>query len=71
MRFLLEIELGNDAMQTPADLARSLQVVVGELAILALEVHRSGPELRLVSSSIRDDNGNTVGSFRFEESESG
>ncbi len=56
-RFTLTIELGNDAMRTRADVGRAL-------AQLARSPRFSGDE-----GKIRDENGNTVGSWRFEESE--
>ena len=58
--FNLTIELGNDAMQTPEDVARKLRELAAyinrEYATFLPEHHR-----------IRDDNGNTVGSFGLEE----
>jgi len=58
-KFTLRIELGNDAMQTPYDVARALQAVASRLM--------GGDE----NGGIRDANGNSVGSFSgdFEESE--
>jgi Flp pilus assembly protein TadG len=49
--FKLSIELGNDAMQTAEDVANALQDIADELASGASDGH------------IRDDNGNTVGTW--------
>jgi hypothetical protein len=55
--FKLTIELGNDAMETNTDVARALTQVVKKIR-----------ESRLNDAgSIRDDNGNTVGEWSFEE----
>jgi hypothetical protein len=48
-KFTLEIKLGNDAMQDQCDVARALAKLAGELT------GRSG--------TIRDDNGNRVGTW--------
>lgn len=65
MKFTLEIELGNEAMQTPFDVGKAL-VNVG----LLLNSHEAGSfktfeELDAYDrkGSIRDVNGNTVGKW--------
>lgn len=50
MKFKLEIELGNDAMQDQHDVAKVLRDVAN---------HLGGPYG--LSGKIKDDNGNTVG----------
>lgn len=62
MRFVLTINLGNEAMQTASDIARALRdtaskLVQGGYGNLASDGD-SGP--------IRDDNGNRVGSWHVE-----
>jgi len=54
MKFSLEIELGNDAMSTPDDVAYLLGVVAEQLD--AVDAFGPGDEGRT-----RDVNGNTVG----------
>lgn len=53
--FHLEIELGNDAMRRPVDLADALHGIGQKV----LKGAREG--------SVRDANGNRVGTFHFEE----
>jgi hypothetical protein len=54
-RFTLAIELGNEAMQTPQDVAGALRRVADTVG---------GSTARLVDSQhVRDRNGNTVGSW--------
>lgn len=53
MKFQLEIELGNDAMQTTEDVAEALEQVAKELSLIV-----SG------WGSIRDRNGNKVGTWK-------
>lgn len=55
MKFTLEIELGNDAMQTSDDVAEALANVTNSLL--------DG----LTSGAIRDANGNTVGKWNLPE----
>jgi hypothetical protein len=52
--FTLSITLGNDAMQTPQDVARALEYIV-------MRLHR-GADM----GNIKDINGNNVGSFEGE-----
>lgn len=54
--FRIEIELGNDAMRTNADIIRTLKRLAGKVRQLA-----DGGEER----KILDDNGNTVGKWGF------
>lgn len=57
MFFTLSIHLGNDAMQSPYDLALALRKLAGRLA-------DDGYEPALPDSGvIRDDNGNNVGTW--------
>lgn len=51
--FTVTIRLGNDAMQTQEDVARALRTVAAKLDTGETE------------GKIRDDNGNTVGEFKF------
>lgn len=59
MTFRVEIEIGNDAMQTAADLALALKGVAEDLTEAELE----GRDLSTVHNVIRDVNGNRVGVF--------
>lgn len=59
MTFRVEIELGNDAMQTAADLSLALKGVAEDLTEAELE----GRDLSTVHNVIRDANGNRVGVF--------
>lgn len=60
MKFTLTIELGNAAMQTPADVAAALVgVAYKQLAGTLWTDADSGP--------IRDKNGNTVGRWEVEQ----
>ncbi len=52
--FQIEIEMGNDGMQTNGDVAKALHAVADKL--------ETGHHL-FSGSSIRDPNGNTVGRF--------
>ncbi len=56
MKFILEIELGNDAMRNRADVARKLKEVAADL----VKVYSDRESAR-----IRDLNGNTVGKWEF------
>ena len=60
MTFKLEIELGNDAMQSAYDVALALSEAVRQLTL-----HRgySEPLQHEEQGSIRDVNGNRVGSW--------
>ena len=57
MKFTLTIELGNDAMQTPEDVAGALREVADDVERTSMpqDGHR-----------VRDYNGNTVGRWVFE-----
>lgn len=54
-QFKLKIKLGNDAMQTPEDVAAALRKVASRLEGQTLE------------GRIRDINGNTVGAFEYDD----
>jgi hypothetical protein len=54
--FTLKIETGNDAMRTDADVARALRAVAAALEAQSQQAR----------GTIRDDNGNTVGSWTFK-----
>jgi hypothetical protein len=58
-RFILELELGNDAMRGWADIARALRQVADHIDGPSNEVPEEGD-----SNSIRDVNGNRVGGWR-------
>ncbi len=61
MRFVLTIELGNDAMQTSHDIANALRKVATRLALYpACEPQADNAD------AIRDDNGNRVGGWHVE-----
>ena len=53
--FILEIDLDNEGMRTAEDIAQAL-LVAGQM------MNRAG----IISRSIRDRNGNRVGSYRIE-----
>ena len=55
MKFTLEIELGNDAMQSPYDVAKALQVIAEDLRRNGFADEGTGV--------IRDANGNRVGTW--------
>ena len=57
MTFTLKIELGNDAMQSSGDVAQSLAKVAQTLRAV-------GSFEDFAEESIRDTNGNTVGSWK-------
>ena len=64
MRFILSIELGNDAMQTARDIAAALRQVAGNLgnaprADMTDDTH-------VISGRVYDDNGNRVGGWHVE-----
>jgi hypothetical protein len=56
MKFTLEIELGNEAMQGSSDVARALRATADRIQGHG---HFAGEN----SAPVRDDNGNTVGSW--------
>lgn len=61
--FQLSIELGNAAMSTPADVGRALEKVAAALVVGSWDGIESG--------HIRDENGNTVGSWDVEVEDDG
>lgn len=58
--FTLNIQLGNDAMSTREDVARALRAAADDVERYALIPDGAG-------AVIRDDNGNTVGAWVFEQ----
>jgi hypothetical protein len=56
-KFVLEIELGNDAMQTGSDIASAIRRV-------ADHVEEMGTAVVAFKETIRDLNGNSVGYFK-------
>jgi hypothetical protein len=58
MRFTLEIELGNDAMQTGYNVARAMREASNHVAELVKK------DLPGAEGRIRDVNGNTVGKWQ-------
>jgi hypothetical protein len=57
--FTLKIQLGNDAMQTPGDVAKTLRDLADKLDT------RRGATAEHASGNVRDENGNTVGHWEF------
>lgn len=60
MKFILEIELGNEGMQTGPDVAESLQTIAHDIK------HYLGP-IEGSRQPIHDINGNTVGKWEVRE----
>jgi hypothetical protein len=60
MRFIISIELGNDAMKDGEDIGYVLRHVASLLE------GRSEADLEGYKGKIRDANGNTVGSYKVE-----
>lgn len=65
MKFILEIELGNDAMQTPRDLENALYFVQYRLRQTKLVLPIVGRD-EILETKIKDSNGNVVGFFKVE-----
>lgn len=64
MRFLLVINLGEDAMKRNGDIANALHAVANELETAYPLESLGGPITGSVMfQTIRDDNGNTVGQW--------
>lgn len=64
MVFSLRIELGNEAMQTGADIAGALHELAGRVATFAEDTNYDrGRGWPGTAGPIRDVNGNTVGSW--------
>ena len=63
MKFTLEIELGNDAMQTGRDVAEDLI----EAARKVHKEHGNGKVKLEDNRKVMDKNGNSVGTWRFEK----
>ena len=62
MRFLLEITLGNDAMETYGDAAEALRKVADDISV-AEDIDRKISDDK-DGASICDSNGNRVGEWR-------
>ena len=60
MRFKMEISLGNDAMHTAEQVAMALEAIAKRLRMYY-------PMSKEVQLSIRDGNGNRVGSWELSE----
>lgn len=60
MKFKLEIELGNDAMQSGRDVADALNNVAFQLQDVTMRLEEMG-------GMVVDENGNTVGAWQVEE----
>lgn len=61
MKFVLEIELGNDAMRTRQHIAEALKKVASKLTTFPTG------QIREDEQSLRDVNGNRVGFFGFKD----
>jgi len=59
MKFQLNIDLGNDAMQDHHDVAKALRTVADRLS----KFTSTGWSPYALDGKIKDDNGNTVGSW--------
>ncbi len=57
-KLVLEIELGNDAMRLPAQVAAALAAVAKQVPHVAMA--------KGISTKIKDENGNTVGSWGYK-----
>lgn len=64
MKFVLQIELGNDAMQTPSDVARKIREVGSSIDNHPAASNKNHPPF---SGTIRDENGNFVGTWSFND----
>lgn len=65
MRFTLQIELGNEAMMTIYDVACALRKTADKLDGLPADALPKELDPFDRSGNIRDENGNTVGSWKF------
>jgi hypothetical protein len=61
MKFTVEIELGNEAMDSPYDVQHALTLVATRVRQL------SDPDWKEASGKVFDANGNSVGVWKFEE----
>jgi hypothetical protein len=64
MKFELEIELGNDAMKTPRHVRQALQEVITKLKADGFGQKCANGTC---AESIRDQNGNTVGYYKYRK----
>jgi hypothetical protein len=68
MKFILEIELGNDAMKTPEDIGNALAEAEYSLTHHGSVYDRYRTDLENIPDGvILDISGNTVGSYRVEK----
>ena len=56
MKIQIEIVLGNDSMETPADLSESIRTELNKL-------HQFLPLMKHMDGFIRDGHGNTIGTW--------
>lgn len=68
-RFILSIKLGNDAMQTPDDVANVLETTAAKIRSRMQHSHTSNPETGEMGAFVCDANGNVVGSWEFTASD--
>ena len=68
MKFTLEIELGNEAMQRYPEIAKAIQ---SSLLTYHDAVSLSGAVMAEDSGTVRDENGNTVGRWEVAVNASG
>lgn len=64
MKFILSIDLGNDAMQTASNVAAALRDVASRLASVSRA--RMTDDTHEISGMIHDVNGNRVGGWHVE-----
>ena len=57
-KFIVELDLGNDAMQTQSDIIETLKNVIRQLPSVAMS--------KGIAVKIKDANGNTVGKWGYE-----
>jgi len=67
MKFTLEIELGNDAMQTAEDIAHALQDVAKGLMTYGIGGRSRYPITKVDGRKIMDVNGNSVGKWEVSD----
>jgi hypothetical protein len=67
VKFRLEIELGNDARQTYADISGSVQRILGSVQRIFSDFARRGKEATDDAGGIYDANGNKVGFWEVSE----
>ena len=60
--FTVELELGNEAMESANDIATALRAIADQV-----EQHNSQVLRPMHSRSVMDSNGNTIGSWNIQE----